>query len=67
MSELNIKGPHIEVITGLHPRTCQTVLAEVRLVLGKSKKQYLSLKEFCDIKDVDIEYARERLKKFGLL
>ena len=67
MSELNVTGKMAKVITGISLRTAQQHLLDLRTKLGKYKGQCISLIEFCKNKDIKVEYAIHRLKKFGLL
>ena len=67
MSELNVTSKMVEVITGFGLRTAQRILVDLRIELGRKSDEYISLVKFCKVKKIKIKYARERLKKYGLL
>ena len=45
----------IAFFTGRNIRTCRRILDDVRKVLGKSPKEFVTIKDFCRITDTDEE------------
>jgi len=52
----------VEIITGRSYRTACTLIQTIKKALGKSKYQFLSIREFCQFMDLEEEIVQEMLK-----
>jgi hypothetical protein len=51
----------VENITGRSERTCRSIIDRIRKALGKSKQQFITVREFCTFYGLEEEYVKEFL------
>lgn len=52
----------VENITGRSDRTCRAIIDRMRKALGKSKQQFVTVREFCIFYGLEEEYVKEFLQ-----
>jgi transcriptional antiterminator len=52
----------VEHITGRSDRTARNILQKIRKALGKSKDQFVTVREFCAFYGLEEEYVKEFLR-----
>ena len=62
MPELRLICSEVEMIMEVSPRAAQHNLRKARAFFEKNKHQCISLEEFCDYKDLNLEVVRKLLQ-----
>lgn len=62
MSRLFIYNKDVQVITGKGRNVATRIMAEIRAKYNKAQKDFVSITEFCEHANLDVELVLERLK-----
>ena len=62
LSRIVIYPKDVENITGRAARTARKLLQKIRLALGKSPDEFVTVKEFCSFYGIDEELVKDFLK-----